>query len=120
MMQSKSPFRILILIICLFTLATSVYAGGLGNRSTAGETTAAPTTRVHAGGSFIAKLVSESQVAAEVSVEDAQGKVMMQQSIHLDSGPNWLKFKVAEMPAGAYFIKVKSAIGTDAITVVIQ
>ncbi len=119
-MQSKSPFRILILIICLFTLTTSAFAGGLGKRSTAGESNAVPATRVHAGGSFIAKLVSESQVSAEVSVEDAHGKVMMQQAILLDTGPNWLKFKVAEMPAGAYFIKVKSTIGTDAITVVIQ
>ena len=120
MMQSKSPFRILILIICLFALTASAHAGGLGKRPTTGDATTAPATRVHAGGSFIAKLVSETQVAADIFVEDAQGKLLMQKAILLDSGPNWLKFKVEEMPAGAYFIKVKSAIGTDAITLVIQ
>jgi hypothetical protein len=120
MMKSKARLQFLLLLFFSVMHTVALYAGGVTDHKIVREMSATPAPQVRVGGSITAKLASEDFSEAQISVENALGKVLMHKAIVLDPGTNLLKFNISEIPAGAYFIKIQSEKGTNAITFVVK
>lgn len=119
-MKRKSRLQILMLFLFLMTTTFAAHASGLDDHPSLHANTATSISRVTPGSSILAKFRSENFAEAQLSIENSAGKVLMHKAIVLDPGDNLLQLQVSEIPAGAYFIKVKSAQGTHTMTIVVQ
>ncbi|MBK9453254.1 MAG: T9SS type A sorting domain-containing protein [Bacteroidetes bacterium] len=63
---------------------------------------------VTAGSALTAELTSTFDATAELTVENSTGKRFVETQFEVNEGFNLVKFNVAEIPAGIYFVKVKS------------
>lgn len=118
-MKKKSRLQLLILFVLLSVSALQLSAAE-PDKVLKSTTLNAQAVRVCPGGSIMAELQAPGFVEARVSVQNAAGKVLTTRPVVLDPGKNLLQFKISEIPAGAYFIHVKSAVGTEKITFVVH
>ncbi|HEX2901401.1 MAG TPA: T9SS type A sorting domain-containing protein [Bacteroidia bacterium] len=63
---------------------------------------------VTAGSAITAQLNASFDATAELIVENSAGKRFVETTFDVTQGFNLVKFKVSEVPAGIYFVKVKS------------
>lgn len=68
------------------------------------------------GSAITAELNTSFSTEAELIIENDLGKQFVNTRIALDQGMNLLKFRVAEIPQGAYFVKVKTGDKVQTLT----
>jgi hypothetical protein len=76
--------------------------------------------KVKAGNTISIELNSTFEALAELSVENSDGKQLVDTPIEIQAGVNVLKFSVSEIPAGIYFVKVKTESKTETLAIVVQ
>lgn len=77
-------------------------------------------SRVTPGSAITAELNSNFATQATLTVENLSGKRFVDTEIAVTEGFNRVKFNVAEIPDGVYFVKVKSADKTQTLTFVVK
>jgi hypothetical protein len=77
-------------------------------------------SRVKAGNTIAVELNSSLATMAELTVENNAGKQLVDLPMEIVRGANVLKFNVSDIPAGVYFIKVKTELKTETLTFVVQ
>lgn len=77
-------------------------------------------SRVKAGNTLAVELNSSLATLAGLTVENNTGKQMLDIPMEIVRGVNVLKFNISEIPAGVYFIKVKTELKTETLTFVVQ
>jgi hypothetical protein len=108
-----------LLAISFFAFAPAVKAADHNADAKALKIQLYGSDRIKIGNAVTAELNSAFAAKAELVVEDAAGKRLVDTDLALDSGKNLVKFKVAEIPAGIYFIKVKVDGKLETVTFVV-
>jgi hypothetical protein len=76
--------------------------------------------RVHLGGYAQTQVETLTFTEAEVNIENVDGSFQLTKRIVLNPGNNTLKFRISEIPAGAYFVRVNSEGNTKSFTMVVK
>ena len=66
------------------------------------------------------ELYSHYSGDARLTVENAKGQCFAQAAVSMKYGKNIVKFKVSDIPAGVYFIKVAADSKTETTTFVVE
>jgi hypothetical protein len=75
---------------------------------------------VKAGSAITAEVNATMDTQAQLIVENPAGKRFLETNLNMDQGANVVKFKVAEIPAGVYFVKLYSEGKTKTLSFVVQ
>lgn len=118
----KSKIRIYSLIFMLLSMLSlpAAHATGTDKAPKTNASNHVLMQHVALGGSFVTELIAENYAEAHVSVCNAAGKLLTDHAVVLDPGKNVLRFAIAEIPKGAYFVQVKSQYGTEKMTFVVR
>ncbi len=120
MMKRKSRLQILLVLLILIGSSISAYCAGLPKPWPSKENLGYEVVRVRKGCSLMANFESDDYANATLIVQNASGKEILHKAIVLDPGANRLRIKVAEIPAGAYFLKIQSASALNEMTFVVK
>lgn len=101
-------FTLVALTLIAFLSAAPLKAGGtevnaLEIRMLSSENMIQP------GNSIVMDLLIPAKGMAELNVTDVNGRNVWSQNLTCKTGQNRVKFRVGELPPGAYFLKVSSA-----------
>ncbi len=78
------------------------------------------TDHVKIGSAITAELIALDATIAQLTVENAKGSRFLETDMALEAGMNVVRFKVAEIPAGIYFIKVNVNGKSETTTFVVK
>ena len=106
---------LLLLVLCASTALAKVADPG---KSRSNELRSCQ--RVHHGGFAQTQVETRAFTEAEVNIENVDGSFQLSQQIVLNPGNNVLKFRIAEIPAGAYFVRVNAEGYTKTFTMVVK
>lgn len=110
---------LLILGISLFAVAPAAKAEGVTEKGMSIEMNLGKTRHFKKGSDVTAELISTHLTDAQFVVENAEGKRYAEATLDLVMGRNLVTFKVADIPAGVYFVKVFANGQQDRITFVV-
>ncbi len=106
-MKTFAKFTSLILLVLTFlAVAPAAKAADHNADAKAFKIQLRGSNHIKIGNAVTAELNSTFGADAELYVENASGKRLLDTNLTIDSGKNLVKFNVSEIPAGIYFIKV--------------
>jgi hypothetical protein len=76
--------------------------------------------RVTAGSAITAEVNASVGTQAQLIVENPDGKRFLETQLSMEQGTSRVKFRVSEIPAGVYFVKLQSEGKTQTLSFVVQ
>lgn len=120
-MKTFAKFTSLFLLV-MFVFATTTYAKSAPSPETAKTLglRLRGTDHINIGSAITAELYANFNGMAHLTVVNAKGQQFAQSEMRMTEGKNLVKFKVSEIPAGVYFIKVKAEGKSETTTFVVH
>jgi hypothetical protein len=119
-MKKKSRLSQILILLLFVLIASNILAKTASDPEKMHTVGTRSCLHVRSGGSVTTVLETTEFANAQVQIENIDKSFRMSEQIVLNPGNNVLKFHVAEIPSGAYFVRISSNGATQSFTMVVQ